>query len=63
MARGRAVKTTKKAPPMTFHPKKPGASVEELRKHLGIVALTRVVLIPDMMDERSRKLLPKRARD
>jgi hypothetical protein len=56
------VKTAKAPPRTTFHPKKPGASVEELRKHLGIVAMRRVVPIPDFMDA-DRNLPTEHARD
>jgi hypothetical protein len=56
------VATAKKAPPMTFHPKKPGASVERVRRHLGIAAPRKVVLVPACVDA-ERNLASERARD
>ena len=56
------METVKKAPPMTFHPKKPGASVEQVRRYLGIAAPRNVVMVPACMDA-ERNLASERARD
>ncbi len=55
------VETAKKEPPMTFHPRKPGAGVEQVRRHLGVAAPRRVVPVPDCMDA-LRNLAAERAR-
>jgi hypothetical protein len=47
---------------MTFHPKKPSADLEHVRRHLGIATPRQVIPVPACMDA-DRNVTPERARD